>query len=103
MACEILLTDTEASDAVRMLRARLVRLARAGKVPCVLLPDGEVRFRRADLENWVAQHEQPANLQSATTQISNRAEPLGVETELSELGPLLILPRSRIGGEGTHG
>lgn len=58
-ASDILLTDSEAAKALRMLRSRLVRFARAGKVPCVILPDGEVRFRRDDLVEWVAGFRQP--------------------------------------------
>jgi hypothetical protein len=67
MACgdELLLTDDEAATLLRMLRARLVRLARAGKVPCVILPDCEVRFRRSDLESWVEARTRPARTAEA--------------------------------------
>jgi hypothetical protein len=56
---EILLTDTEAARLLRMLRARLTRLARHGGVPCIILPDGEIRFRRSDLVEWVASYHRP--------------------------------------------
>jgi excisionase family DNA binding protein len=65
---EILLTDGEAAKLLRILRTRLVRLARAGKVPCVILPDGEIRFSRADLIEWVAAYRHPAQ---AIDQVSN--------------------------------
>jgi len=51
-----LLTDGEAADLLRMLRTRLVRLAKQGRVPHVLLPDGELRFDRADLLVWIQEH-----------------------------------------------
>jgi excisionase family DNA binding protein len=59
-ATEILLTDSEAATLLRILRTRLLRLARRGEVPHVLLPDGEIRFRRADLVAWVANYCRPA-------------------------------------------
>ena len=55
-----LLTDTEAAELLQMLTARLKRLAKAGKVPCVRLPDGELRFDSNDLAAWVEVHKQPA-------------------------------------------
>ena len=60
MADEILLTGLEAAFLLRIPRSRLVRLARAGTVPHVLLPDGQIRFRRADLEAWAATFFVPA-------------------------------------------
>ncbi len=53
-----LLTDGEAADLLRMIRTRLVRLAKQGKVPHVLLPDGEVRFDRSERSAWVHEHKQ---------------------------------------------
>ena len=53
-----LLTDGEAAELLCMIPARLVRLAKAGKVPCVVLPDGELRFDSRDLWAWVAEHKQ---------------------------------------------
>jgi excisionase family DNA binding protein len=60
MSDEILLTDIEAAEHLRINRARLVRLARRGVVPHILLPDNEIRFRRSDLVEWVANYRQPA-------------------------------------------
>jgi len=51
-----LLTDVEAARKVRMTTSRLIRLARAGDVPCVRLPDGELRFDPQDLAGWIGQH-----------------------------------------------
>lgn len=55
-----LITDSEAADLLRMPTSRLVRLAKAGNVPHVLLPDGEVRFSPDDLAGWINAHKQPA-------------------------------------------
>lgn len=63
-----LLTDGEAARLVRMPPARLVRLARAGEIPCVLLPDDELRFIEADLWSWVRKHKQDTlNTEEAKT------------------------------------
>lgn len=59
MDAEILLDATEAGAQLRMPRARLTRLARKGEVPSIVLPDGEIRFRRTDLVEWVAQYRSP--------------------------------------------
>lgn len=55
-----LLNDSEAAERLRMLPGRLVRLARKGLVPHVLLPDGELRFDPRDLDAWVEAHKRPA-------------------------------------------
>ena len=60
MSTSILLHDFEAAELVRMTVRRLVRFAKQGKAPCVILPDGEVRFRESDLRAWVDEHKQPA-------------------------------------------
>ena len=59
MSDSILLHDTEAASLVKMTTRRLVRLAKSGNAPCVILPDGEVRFRRQDLEKWVGEFARP--------------------------------------------
>ena len=51
-----LLTDGEAANLVRMLPTRLLKLAKAGVVPSVTLPDGEYRFLESDLWDWIASH-----------------------------------------------
>lgn len=56
--CDTLLTTAEAAQVLRMLPARLARLAKAGKLPTVMLPDGEIRFDRGDLRIWIDQHKQ---------------------------------------------
>lgn len=48
-----LLTVFEAAEYLAVLPARLKRWAKAGQVPCLILPDGDVRFAVADLESWV--------------------------------------------------
>jgi hypothetical protein len=63
-------TFIDSRDAGRLLNmpsARLVRFAKQGIVPCVLLPDGDYRFIAADLIAWAEQHRRagttPANAQ----------------------------------------
>ena len=60
MTLNQILSAGEAADRIRMLRSRVLRLARAGVVPHIALPDGEIRFDRDDLDAWVAKHKQPA-------------------------------------------
>ena len=48
-----LLTVHEAAAHLAVLPARLKRWAKAGVVTSVELPDGELRFSRADLDAWV--------------------------------------------------
>ena len=55
-----LLTAREAGTKLRMLSARVVRFANRGILPCVRLPDGEIRFDSADLDEWIEQHKKPA-------------------------------------------
>jgi hypothetical protein len=62
MQTTILIDDNEAALLLRMLPARLVRLARRGQIPCIKLPDGEVRFDPAELSAWIDQFRQPANV-----------------------------------------
>ena len=51
-----LLSDDEAAKVLRMLPSRLKRLAKAGQVPHILLPDGELRFEFTELAEWIARH-----------------------------------------------
>jgi len=53
-----LLMTYEGANLLQMPTVRLSRLAREGKVPCVRLPDGELRFDEADLWAWVESHKQ---------------------------------------------
>ena len=49
-----LLTGWEVDRLLRCPRGRSLRLARKGLLPAVTLPDGELRFHRADLERMLA-------------------------------------------------
>jgi hypothetical protein len=60
MNTSILLHDFEAAGLVKMTTRRLVRLAKLGEAPCIMLPDGEVRFRESDLRAWVEKYKRPA-------------------------------------------
>ena len=67
MKTQSLLTESEAGDKLRMLPTRVLRLARAGEMPCVILPDGELRFDAVDLDAWIEQHKRPIKAQDEVT------------------------------------
>ncbi len=49
-----LLNSYEAAEWLRMRQALLLRLARAGVIPHIALPDGELRFHVGELDEWMA-------------------------------------------------
>jgi predicted site-specific integrase-resolvase len=51
-----LLTEYEAAAYLAVLPARLKRWAKAGLIPSVELPDGQLRFAAAELDAWVTNH-----------------------------------------------
>ena len=51
-----LLDHIEAAKALRMLPARIKRLAKRGLIPHVDLLDGEIRFAADDLEEFIDSH-----------------------------------------------
>jgi hypothetical protein len=59
MADQILFSVHEASRALSILPTRLKRMAKRKEVPHVVLPDGEIRFRASDLQDWVSRHTIP--------------------------------------------
>jgi excisionase family DNA binding protein len=52
MTTQILLTPLEAGEILRLPSRRVVRLAKAGEIPHVCLPSGEVRFIESELWAW---------------------------------------------------
>jgi len=56
----LLIDSREAGKLLQMLPNRVTRLAKRGELPCVLLPDGEYRYRTADLLAWIKEHRRPA-------------------------------------------
>lgn len=44
---------TEVDEILRYPFGKSERLARRGKLPHILLPSGDIRFRKADIENLV--------------------------------------------------
>ena len=54
-----LLSAHEAAVLLNMLSARVKKLAKAGVVPHVVLPDGEIRFIESELVDWVRTHRRP--------------------------------------------
>jgi excisionase family DNA binding protein len=59
MATQTLLTPFEAAELLRLPSRRVVRMAKAGEIPHVLLPGDEYRFDEAELWRWVDDHKQP--------------------------------------------
>lgn len=55
-----LLTPIEASWLLSLPTRQVVKLAKAGEIPHVLLPGNELRFRERDLSTWIDRHKQPA-------------------------------------------
>jgi predicted site-specific integrase-resolvase len=49
-----LLIGLEVDDLLRLPRGRSERLARRGKLPCVKLPSGDIRFREGDIHRIIA-------------------------------------------------
>lgn len=56
MTAQILLTPLEAADLIRLPTRQVVKLAKAGSLPCIRLPGDEYRFSEADLWRWVERH-----------------------------------------------
>jgi hypothetical protein len=56
----LLIDAFDAGRLLDMLPARVTRLAKRGIIPCVELPDGELRFLPEDLRAWVNEHRRPA-------------------------------------------
>jgi hypothetical protein len=45
-----LLTPREVDRLLRYPRGRSLRLAKAGRLPCIRLPDGQIRFEETELK-----------------------------------------------------
>jgi len=52
-----LLTPLELDELLHYRRGRTIRLARKGFIPYVQLPDGEIRFQRSVIEQWLRERE----------------------------------------------
>ncbi len=53
-----LLTTTEAADYLRVSRRTLARWLKEGIAPpSIKLPSGGRRYRKADLDRWIAEHQ----------------------------------------------
>jgi hypothetical protein len=61
----LLLDAEDAGRLLRMLPARVTRLAKRGVLPCVKLPDDEIRFLADDLREWVRGYRQPVAKEAA--------------------------------------
>lgn len=54
------LTPLEAARLLRVPTARLLRLARQGRVPAIRMPDGSWLFSRQGLDDWLLALAKPA-------------------------------------------
>ena len=57
-SCPQLLTPMEAADILRLPTRQVVKLAKAGTIPRVLLPGEEIRFDETDLRTWIEARKQ---------------------------------------------
>jgi excisionase family DNA binding protein len=57
---KILLDETDVARLFGVTARRVQKLAKAGDLPSVHLPGGELRFDPDDLETWITAHKQPA-------------------------------------------
>ena len=48
-----LLTDSEAAELLALTSRQVVRLARCGELPMVVLPGNEIRFDADDIRQWI--------------------------------------------------
>jgi hypothetical protein len=55
-----LITPHDVADWLTQPVERVLRLARAGKMPCVVLPGGDIMFDRRELAVWLTAHYRPA-------------------------------------------
>lgn len=56
---QTLLTPREVDQLLRYPHGRSTKLAKAGSLPAVFLPDGEIRFQSGVIEKWIAKLSQP--------------------------------------------
>jgi predicted site-specific integrase-resolvase len=49
-----LLTPRDVDGLFRYPAGRAARLAKAGRIPCIRLPDGEIRFDASEIEKMLA-------------------------------------------------
>jgi len=56
---QTLLTAKDIDDLFRYPSGRTARLARAGRIPFITLPDGEIRFDQTEIEKLLTAARQP--------------------------------------------
>ena len=56
---ESLLTPREVDQLFRYPHGRSAKLAKAGELPAVFLPDGEIRFQSGVIDEWISERSQP--------------------------------------------
>lgn len=61
-----LLVAREVDRLLRYPRGRSAKLAKAGKLPHIKLPDGELRFDQSEIDKLLTTTARPAEVQHAT-------------------------------------
>lgn len=54
-----LLTPREVDQLLRYPRGRSVKLAKAGNLPAVFLPNDEIRFQSGVIDEWISERSRP--------------------------------------------
>ena len=60
MIVKQLLTDFDVADLLKVTSVRVLRLAKQGKIPHVVLPTGDIRFIERDVMDWIESQRKPA-------------------------------------------
>ncbi len=60
-----LLTESEAAEFLRLTPRQVLRFAKRGELPSVILPGNEVRFDPAELSRWVESRKRPGTAEVA--------------------------------------
>ena len=71
MTTDRLIRPCELDEWLSYPRGRSQRLARKKLIPCIELPDGEIRFDLAAIEKWLAEHATPTEEDSAVKNEQN--------------------------------
>jgi predicted DNA-binding transcriptional regulator AlpA len=61
-----LLDESEAGDFLSLTPRQVLKLARRGELPSVILPGDEIRFDPSDIRRWVDSRKRPAAEGGAT-------------------------------------
>jgi excisionase family DNA binding protein len=72
-----LLTAREVADRLGVTAETVLRWTRRGELPAFRLPGGAIRFREADLDDWLEEHATADTATRESPDTRNRARRLG--------------------------